>query len=94
MPRARFDTLVHAVLGLAALAMVWLLQWTIAEFVPRADTFALRLRQTPEMLVSPAYVLRHGEARPGAGAAPSLSAGHRTSPPPSNVISVCLKPVS
>lgn len=46
---------VHLVLGAAAVAMVWLMLASIQDFVPRAGTFAERLRETPAMLVDPAY---------------------------------------
>jgi hypothetical protein len=54
-PRGRFETTVHLALGLATLVAVWQLQAAILHFVPRAATFAERVRETPAALVDRSF---------------------------------------
>jgi len=95
-PGTRLEGPIHLALGLAAVAMVWLLLATITQFVPRAGVFASRLRQTPEMLVSPACVRRNPDVAPGGGAVPGLTArpGVNGQRQMSNTTMVCTEPVS
>lgn len=57
--RERFDGIAHFILALATVAACWQFQAAIANFVPRAGTFAARLERTPEMLANPSYALRY-----------------------------------
>jgi hypothetical protein len=57
-PCGRFETAAHLALGLATLAAVWQFQAAILHFVPRAATFAERVRETPAALVDRSYALR------------------------------------
>ncbi len=94
VPRARFEGSIYLVLGLAALALVWLLQSSIVQFVPRAGTFAERLRDTPEILVSPSYAQRIAVPVPAAAAPRGLTLieARPNQPQPSNAAG--MKPVS
>jgi hypothetical protein len=57
-PRTPFETGIHLALGLATLAAVWQFQAAILHFVPRAATFAERVRETPAAIVDGGLALR------------------------------------
>ncbi|MCZ7641203.1 MAG: hypothetical protein M5U12_37225 [Verrucomicrobia bacterium] len=75
-PAAGGEGWAHGVLGGAAVAMVWLMLASIQDFVPRAGTFAERLRETPAMLVDPAYAVHSTITNRGA-ATVANTAGRR-----------------
>jgi hypothetical protein len=84
-PATGLEGWVHLVLGAAAAAMVWLLLASIQDFVPRAGTFAERLREAPVLLVAPSYALRSTATNGGAATvanAAAASAKPVTNEPP------------
>lgn len=73
-PAAGWEGWAHVVLGGAAVAMVWLMLASIQDFVPRAGTFAERLRETPAMLVDPTYAVRPAGTNSGAATVANAAA--------------------
>lgn len=93
-PRTGLEGPIQWVLGLAAVAMVWLLLATISAFIPRAGLVAERLRQRPTAWAGAAYARTNLDTGADDRVAKPAGRNSEARNPAAEVTPACAEPVS